>query len=170
MHWNTLYPDCIRNIHAVNARGYTVPGTHWNTLHHCFQLVPGIYMCPTHDIGTTFLKTAIINKKWIKIKALRSGEGQEKRVKNNYDVANETDFNHCEHVELLPQCTNAAISPNANSDITDENKRFDTIDIGNFDLNFDISNVDSTLPVRCAASLSLTVFKKSYNFGNILHP
>jgi len=45
-HWNTLYPDCIRNIHAVNGCGYTVPGTHWNTLRHCFQLVPGIYMCP----------------------------------------------------------------------------------------------------------------------------
>ena len=21
-HWNTLYPDCIRNIHAVNGHGY----------------------------------------------------------------------------------------------------------------------------------------------------
>jgi len=28
VHWNTLYPDCIRNIHAVNGRGYTLPGTH----------------------------------------------------------------------------------------------------------------------------------------------
>jgi len=29
MHWNTLYPDCIRNIHAANGRGYTLPwGTH----------------------------------------------------------------------------------------------------------------------------------------------
>jgi len=27
-HWNTLYPDCVRNIHVVNRRGYTVPGTH----------------------------------------------------------------------------------------------------------------------------------------------
>jgi len=26
--WNTLYPDCIRNLHAVNGRGYTLPGTH----------------------------------------------------------------------------------------------------------------------------------------------
>jgi len=39
-------PDCIRNIHAVNGRGYTVPGTHWSTLRHCSQLVPEIYMCP----------------------------------------------------------------------------------------------------------------------------
>ena len=39
-------PDCIRNIHTVNGRGYTVPGTHWSTLRHCSQLVPGIYMCP----------------------------------------------------------------------------------------------------------------------------
>ena len=21
-HWNTRYPDCVRNIHVVNARGY----------------------------------------------------------------------------------------------------------------------------------------------------
>ena len=27
-HWNTLYPDCIRNIHAVNGHGYTVLGMH----------------------------------------------------------------------------------------------------------------------------------------------
>jgi len=27
-HRNTLYPDCIRNIHAVNGHGYTVPGMH----------------------------------------------------------------------------------------------------------------------------------------------
>jgi len=27
-HWNALYPDCVRNIHAVNGRGYTVPGMH----------------------------------------------------------------------------------------------------------------------------------------------
>jgi len=27
-HWNILYPDCIRNIHAANGRGYTLPGTH----------------------------------------------------------------------------------------------------------------------------------------------
>jgi len=47
MHWNTLYPDCVRNIHVVNGCGYTVPGTHWNALRYCFQLVPGIYMCPT---------------------------------------------------------------------------------------------------------------------------
>jgi len=30
----------------VNGRGYTFPGTHGNALRHCFQLVPGIYMCP----------------------------------------------------------------------------------------------------------------------------
>jgi len=47
MHWNTLYPDSIRNIHAVNGRGYTVPGTHWNTLCHCFQLVPESTRVPT---------------------------------------------------------------------------------------------------------------------------
>ena len=45
-HLNTLYSDCVRNIHTVNGHGYMVPGTHWNTLLHCFQLVPGIYMCP----------------------------------------------------------------------------------------------------------------------------
>ena len=45
-HWNTRYPDCVRNIHVMNGRGYTIPGTYWNALHHCFQLVPGIYMCP----------------------------------------------------------------------------------------------------------------------------
>ena len=27
-HWNTRYPDCVRNIHVVNGRGYTLPGTH----------------------------------------------------------------------------------------------------------------------------------------------
>ena len=27
-HWNTLYPDCVRNIHVVNGRGYTLLGTH----------------------------------------------------------------------------------------------------------------------------------------------
>jgi len=43
MHWNTLYPDCISNIHVLNGRGYTVLGTHWNALRHCFQLVPGIF-------------------------------------------------------------------------------------------------------------------------------
>ena len=25
-YWNTLYPDCVRNIHAVNGHGYTVSG------------------------------------------------------------------------------------------------------------------------------------------------
>jgi len=39
-HWNTLYPDCIRNIHAVNGCGYTVLGTHLNALRHCFQPLP----------------------------------------------------------------------------------------------------------------------------------
>jgi len=38
----------ILNTHAVNGRGYTVPGTHWNALRYCFQLVPGIYVCPQH--------------------------------------------------------------------------------------------------------------------------
>jgi len=32
-HWNTLYPHCIRNIHAVNGRGYTVPGRNQSTRH-----------------------------------------------------------------------------------------------------------------------------------------
>jgi len=27
MHWNALYPAGVRNTHAVNGRGYTVPGT-----------------------------------------------------------------------------------------------------------------------------------------------
>jgi len=31
-YWNTRYPDCVRNIHVVNGRGYTrasgTPGTH----------------------------------------------------------------------------------------------------------------------------------------------
>ena len=33
----------VRNIHVVNGRRYTLLGTHWNALHHCFQLVPGIF-------------------------------------------------------------------------------------------------------------------------------
>jgi len=43
MYWNTRYRDCVRNIHVVNGRGYMLPGTHWNALRHCFQLVPGIF-------------------------------------------------------------------------------------------------------------------------------
>jgi len=27
-YWNTRYPDCVTNIHVVNGRGYTLPGTH----------------------------------------------------------------------------------------------------------------------------------------------
>ena len=36
------YTDCVRNIH-VNGRGYTLPDSLWNALHHCFQLVSGIF-------------------------------------------------------------------------------------------------------------------------------
>jgi len=46
-----------------------------------------------------------------------------------------------QHVELLPQHTDTTVSPNANSDITNEKKTFDAFDIGNFHLNFDISDV-----------------------------
>ena len=54
-----------------------------------------------------------------------------------YDIAKKTDFNpYVHHIELLPQCTDTAVSPNANSDITDENKTFDAVDIGNFDFKF----------------------------------
>ena len=62
-HWNTLYPDCIRNIHAVNGRGYTVPGTHWSTLRHCSQLVPGILCACVSDSDAAHL-TGRVGTHW----------------------------------------------------------------------------------------------------------
>jgi len=41
-------PRLCQSIHVVNAHGYTVPGTHWNALCHCFLLVPGIFTLAYH--------------------------------------------------------------------------------------------------------------------------
>ena len=48
-YWNTRYPD-VRNTHVVNGCGYTLLGTHWNALCHCFQLVPGIFTLASKNV------------------------------------------------------------------------------------------------------------------------
>jgi len=58
--------------HFTHRRGYTLPGTHWNALRHCFWLVPGIFtLAPTctnslHNINNQRYSTEL----WMQVRCL----------------------------------------------------------------------------------------------------